>query len=85
MNTSGYWVAVRSQQMATTRLGIEDFDNQFVKQVQLDAMKEVMRRAANQVGMQWDSQMTKVYQVTQARNNQQAILTASEQLTIKDL
>lgn len=85
MNTSGYWVAVRSQQMATTRLGIEDFDNQFVKQVQLDAMKEVMRRAANQVGMQWDSQMTKVYQVTQARNNRQSILTASEQLTIKDL
>ena len=85
MNTSGYWVAVRSQQMATTRLGIEDFDNQFVKQVQLDAMKEGMRRAANQVGMQWDSQMTKVYQVTQARNNRQSILTASEQLTIKDL
>ena len=85
MKTPEYRVAVRSQQMATTRLGIEDFDNQFVKQVQLDAMKEGMRRAANQVGMQWDSQMTKVYQVTQARNNQQAILTASEQLTIKDL
>ena len=43
MKTPEYRVAVRSQQMATTRLGIEDFDNQFVKQVQLDAMKEGMQ------------------------------------------
>ena len=55
-----------------------------IKQIQLDAMKEGMRRAAN-LCKQRSEQCFSPTVASHHKQDEQAILTAAEQLTIKDL
>ena len=57
----------------------------FLELVQLDAMKEGMRRAADEVASHWNSGEAMINQREQAARSSHALLKASEQLTIKDL
>ena len=64
-------------------LGSGNFTTEHIEQIQLDAMKEGMRRAAN-VCCDQQKYFTREASV-QCLQNHDAILTAAEQLTVKDL
>ena len=79
MKTAEEWHEQFDSGLPQRAIDIDD-----IKQIQLDAMKEGARRAAEQVKAQHYSSESSTRHVT-LNVAQRAILTAAEQLTEKDL
>lgn len=91
MKTAEYWaerwtdIYYALKEKGSTEFQIEQAQDNLTRQIQLDAMKEGMRRAAN--GVCNAVIVTSVFEetITAVKYTQQAIHSAAEQLTEKDL